>query len=121
MRDDHILPRGNQSPGLTKQQLTPAQQQLLDLCQRIRFGRIHSIKVSRGQPVVEAGLAWTRTVKVLGTNAPHPARQAPNFALKHSVVDLFRLLHELGDGEIRDLEVRDGLPCGFAVEETLTA
>ena len=119
MRDTLPTPRPGDT-GRTKQQLSPAEQQLVELCQQIRFGRIPCLTVRGGQPVVEPGLTWTRTCKIPGQNGPHPARQATDFALKDQVMGLFWLLHEIGEGQILDLEIRDGLPCSFEVKEVLT-
>jgi hypothetical protein len=111
-------PQGADASGrgeATRRSLTPAQQDLLGLFQTIRYGRIHRLRVRSGQPDLDAGAPWTRTVKVLGENAPHPCNQAKDFTLRREVVQFFRLLHTLGDGEITDLQIRDGLPFSYEV------
>ena len=96
--------------------LTSAQQALLELFRRIRFGRIHRLLVRGGQPVV-SDLTWTRTVKVAGDNDPHPA--AGSTAPKEEVHAFFAQLAEIGDGEIMDLQIFDGLPRCFEVHGSL--
>jgi hypothetical protein len=105
----------------TKQSLSIDQQRFIELLQRIRYGCIPRLQVCRGQPVLQADLSWRRNVKVLGENAPHPSLHSSDFSLRKEVAEFFRLLAVLGDGEIVDLEVRNGLPFCFNVIEKLPA
>jgi hypothetical protein len=105
----------------TKGSLSADQQRFVGLLQRIRYGRIPRLQVRRGQPVLQADLSWRRNVKVLGENAPHPSLHSPDFPLRKEVAEFFRLLTALGDGELVDLEVRNGLPFCFDVIERLPA
>jgi hypothetical protein len=100
--------------------LTDGQRRLIDLCQRVRFGRVYSVAVCRGEPVVKSGVRWTRLVKVGGENGPHPAADIDDFVLKREVREFLTLIAELGDGAIQTIEVRNGLPVSFEVAETLT-
>lgn len=97
-----------------KNDLSGEQRGLLALFQRIRYGRVERLLVRDGEPVL-AGVRWKRTVKVGGDNSPHPCAEADDFALRHEVAEFFRLLQELGDAELTDVEVRNGLPFTFAV------
>ena len=111
-------PKGSEGQAkgeVTRLSLTDAQQDLLGLFQTIRFGRIHRLHVRGGQPDLAAGAPWTRTVKVLGENAPHPCTQAKDFTLRREVVEFFRLLQDVGDGQVADIQVRNGLPFSFEV------
>jgi hypothetical protein len=92
------------------------QQALLALFRQIRFGRIHRLPVRGGQPVV-VGLTWTQMVKVLGDNGPHPS--AGSGMLRQEVSAFFAQLEEIGDGEITDLQVFDGLPRTYEVHGSL--
>jgi hypothetical protein len=102
------------TPRPSKQHLSPDQRALLQLLQQIRYGRIERLLVRDGEPVL-AGARWKRTVKIGGDNAPHPCADADDFALRHEVAEFFRLLQQLGDAELTDVEVRNGLPFTFAV------
>jgi hypothetical protein len=97
-----------------KLELSHAQRELLTLLQTIRYGRIERLLVRDGEPVL-SGVRWKRTVKLGGDNAPHPCSDVTDFALRREVVEFFRALHELGDAELTDVEVRNGLPFTFAV------
>lgn len=105
----------------TKQSLTAQQQQFLELLQRIRYGSIPRLHVRRGQPVLQPDLYWRRNVKVLGDNTPHPSLASAEFALRREFAEFFRLLLALGDAEVVDLEIRNGLPFCFDVIEKLPA
>ena len=106
------------SGGLTKKSLSPQQQSLLMAMQTRRYGRIPVLRIAKGEPVL-SDVGFVRTVKVAGDNSPHPASTAEDFALRREVVEFFRLIAAVGDGEIRNLEIRNGLPFTFEVHETL--
>lgn len=105
----------------SKHSLSADQQRFVELLQRIRYGSIPRLAVRGGQPVMNPELAWRRTVKVLGENSPHPSLHAADFALRKEVVEFFRSLAALGDAEIADVQIRNGLPFCFEVIETLPA
>jgi hypothetical protein len=101
----------------SKKSLAPSQSRLLELLQQVRYGRIHRLRVRDGLPLFQDRISWTRTVKVLGENGPHPASCSPDFVLRQEVTALLGLLTAIREGEIRNLEVRNGLPFSFEVEE----
>jgi hypothetical protein len=114
MTNSSSTPRASFTPD--NRPLSAEQQALLACCRRLRYGRIHRLRVRAGQPVVN-GLTWTRTVKVLGDNSPHPAsdRSAPG----KEALAFFAQLAEIGDGEITDLQIFDGLPRTYEVHGSL--
>jgi hypothetical protein len=97
-----------------KQHLSHDQRVLLSLMQEIRFGRIERLLVRDGKPLL-TGVRWKRTVKLGGDDAPHPCADSEDFALRREVADFFKALDELGDAELTDIEIRNGLPFTFAV------
>jgi hypothetical protein len=105
----------------TKHSLSIEQQHFVELLQRIRYGSIPHLQIRGGQPVMNSNLLWRRNVKVLGENTPHPSLCSPDYRLRREVVEFFRLLAALGDGEVVDLQVRNGLPFSFDVLEKLPA
>ena len=121
MNASSLRPKSTRPLGATptKQGLAPEQQRLLTVFQHLRYGRIPVLRIEGGLPVLGSGLGCVRTVKVLGENAPHPAAQSEYFELRREVTDFFRMLAELGNGEVRDLEIRNGLPFSFELVETL--
>ena len=114
IRDDQL------AVNATNRGLSKEQQRLLSLLQRIRYGRIHRLFVRHGQPIVGRDVTWSKTVKVLGANEPHGCSRVEEFGLRREFVELFRLLAEIEDGEITDLEVRNGLPFHFEISESFS-
>jgi hypothetical protein len=104
----------NNSSISRKLDLSHDQRRLVALLQEIRYGRIERLLVRDGEPVL-SGIRWKRTVKIGGDNAAHPCTDATDFALRREVVHFFRALTELGDAELTDIEIRNGLPFAFAV------
>jgi hypothetical protein len=90
----------------------------LEVFQRVRYGTIFRLPVRAGEPDL-GGLRWVRKVKVLGDNDAHPALRREDFPLRHEVVEFFRLLNRVGNGAVTDVEIRNGLPFCFDVEESL--
>jgi hypothetical protein len=97
---------------------TPQQRQLIELMQRIRYGTIIRMQILHGQPDFNSRIEWKRTVKILGENRPHP-RLGQSFVPKQEIIELFRLFETLGDGEIHNLEIRDGIPFLFEIKEVM--
>jgi hypothetical protein len=87
---------------------------LLEVLQKIRYGRIERLLVRDGEPDL-SGIRWRRTVKLGGENGPHPCTDTRDFALRREVIDFFRGLRELGDAELTDIEIRNGIPFKFDV------
>lgn len=92
-------------------------QQLLELMQRINFGRIENLLIRNGLPVLDGSHRVVRLVKFGSESGPRPEASRGDFALKAQAVDLFRQIAELGDGTIHCLEVKHGLPFLMQVEE----
>lgn len=105
--------RNDASP-IFKRHLSAARIQLVELMQRINFGRIERLPIVNGEPLLTAIGKAVSTHKLKGENGPRPELEAADFPLKQDVVELCRLLDEIGDGEVELIEVKHGLP--FLVE-----
>ena len=101
----------------TKSCLSDAQVRLIELMQRINFGRIFDLEVRDGQPVMDPPPRVVREIKFGGDNGPRPEVARSDFTLKAHVRDLFAQLEALGDGVIPCIEVQRGLPFRMTVEE----
>ncbi len=96
---------------LTKRSLSPARKRLVELLQRLNFGRIEGLQVRGGEPVLDPLPRIVREVKLAAAeNGPRPEADNRDFLLKAQVVDLFGELDRLGTGTIELLEVKHGLP-----------
>lgn len=108
-----------QSPAvITKSSLSLAQQQLIELMQRINFGRIENLRIHAGRPVLNPRPRIIRDIKFGGENGPRPETGNSDFSLKAPVLDMLAQLEALGDGVVLCLEIQRGLPFRMAVEDS---
>jgi hypothetical protein len=105
------------SEALTKADLCPAGVRLVELMQRINFGRIERLAVRGGEPVFDPPPRVVREIKFGGDNGPRPESAKADFSLKSQVCGLFARLEALGDGVILRIDVQHGLPFKMSVEE----
>jgi hypothetical protein len=103
---------------VTKRNLSPEQRELLLLLQRIRYGRIECLEVRDGQPYLK-GVRWTQKVKVLGDQAPHPAIQLDDFTFHQELSAFFQQFKRLGHGQVINLEIRNGIPFCYELNDSL--
>ncbi len=97
-------------PVRTKNTLSPARRHLVQLLQKINFGRIEGLVVRAGEPVLDPPPVTVREHKFAGDNGPRPEIGRADYALKNQVADLMHLLDEVRDGTITVLTVKHGLP-----------
>jgi hypothetical protein len=100
----------NSSSPISKRQLPAARAQLVELLQRINFGRIEHLPVVHGQPVLGSVGKAVSTVKLKGENGPRPEAESTEFLLKQEIVELCSQLDRIGTGHIDLIEVKHGLP-----------
>jgi len=93
-----------------KSSLTPPQARLVELMQRLNFGRIEDLHVRNGEPQFDPPPRVFRDVRPGRDNAPRPEAGKADFDLKTEIVDLFVHLEAVGDGVIERIEVQHGLP-----------
>jgi len=101
----------------TKSCLSEGQAQLIELMQRINYGRIKRLAIRRGEPVMDPPPRVVREIKFGGDNGPRPEMAKDDFALKAPVRELLAQLEALGNGVIPCIEVQRGLPFRMTVEE----
>jgi len=104
----------------TKSSLSPARKSLLELMQKINFGRIEGLLIDDGEPVLNSSFRIVRKIRFGAENCPRREFKANDFVLKTQVVDFFIQLEHLKNGTVNGLEIKDGLPCLMNVEETVT-
>jgi hypothetical protein len=105
------------SQPLRKQDLSLPRRGLLELCQRLNFGRIERFQIRKGEPHATPVTRVLRELKFPGENAPRSEADRADFALKAQVVELFAAFESLGNGDIDYLEVKHGLPFRVVIEE----
>jgi hypothetical protein len=104
-------------PVPNKASLSPARRRLLELFQRVNFGRLESLAVCNCEPVLDPRPVVVREHKFAGENGPRPELATDDFLLKQQVVELFAFFDQLQDGVIDVLEVKHGLPFRMIVTE----
>ena len=85
--------------------------------QRIGFGTIEQLVIRQGEPVLDPPPKVVRDVKFGAENGPRPESDLNDFVIKAQVRDLFAQFDVMGNGTIRCLEVKHGLPFRMQVEE----
>lgn len=73
--------------------------------------------IRQGEPVLDPPPKVVRDVKFGAENGPRPESDLNDFVLKAQVRDLFAQFDVMGNGTIRCLEVKHGLPFRMQVEE----
>jgi hypothetical protein len=98
------------NPSITKSCLSPAQARLFELLQGLNFGRVEGLRVRAGEPIFDPPPRVIQTVKLRSNNDPRPERSYSDFRLKRQIVEMLDIVSSLGDGEVRSIDVRHGLP-----------
>jgi hypothetical protein len=101
---------------ITKTSLNAAVARLIELMQALNFGRIERLQVRSGLPAFEPPPQITQKLKMGGDNAPRPEVTYTDFRLKDGVIELLQIVQQLGNGEIRSIEVRCGLPVNVEID-----
>lgn len=102
----------------TKSSLSHSRARLIECMQRLDFGSIEHLVVRDGEPVLDPPPCVIRDVKFGGENGPRPESNLDDFVLRAQVLDLLARLGSIGNGTIRCLEVKHGLPFRMQWEET---
>lgn len=97
--------------------LSEACRRLVELMQRINFGRIENLLVRDGEPVFDPPPRVFRCVKFGRDNGPRPEMVKMDFAIRAEVIELFALLAKFGNGVIERIDIQNGLPCGMTIQE----
>lgn len=101
--------------------LSPSKRRLLRIMQEVNFGRIEGLVVHNGEPVLNPALHIVREIKLGADNGPRPELSTSDFALKIQVVELLEHIRKMGNGIVRCIEIKNGLPFLMSVEDTTQA
>lgn len=97
--------------------LRPSERQFVDAMRRLGHGRFESVRIQRGELVLEPPPTAVRSVKFGKPTPNRPEHPSSAFDLKQEVAQLFEAIRGVDDGEIRVLEVRGGLPLCMEIAE----
>lgn len=98
------------SQPITKSSLSDPERRLIELLQRINFGRIEHLHVRGGEPVLDPAPHIIRTHKMGSRTGPREEAGLQDFWLKQPVADLLQTIRDIGDGEVLSITVMHGLP-----------
>ncbi len=101
-----------------KSALSPARRRLVDLLGSIQFGRIESLAIRDGEPILEPPPRILRTVKLDGEERPSDKLESGDFVLKKQVVQMLQQFDRLGAGTVVSLDVHHGVPLKMTLEDT---
>jgi len=101
---------------VNKSDLSESERQLVELLQDVGFGWIEELYIRDGKPVFDPPPRVIVTVKMKRENRAREEASLRDFSLKQSVVLLFLLMRQIGDGKLLLIQVRHGLPVTVAVE-----
>jgi hypothetical protein len=106
---------------ITKSDLSSRPRQLVELLQEQPFCRIEALQVRGSEPDFTHPPKIIQKLKMGADNGPRQEASLQDFLLKKQVVDLLETIAELGEGEIRSIEVAHGLPLSVEIERRLPA
>lgn len=102
-----------------KMDLSPARRRLVELMQRLNFGRLEGLRVRNGEPFFDPTPRVIRSVKLGGDNGLRREASKADFLIKAEVIELFNIFDQIGDGVVESIDVRHGLPCGMTYPENV--
>ena len=105
---------------VTRASLSPSQRRLVDLMRRINYGRIEALHIRSGAPLFDPPPRVVRKVKIGGENGPR-RESSPDVPLRKDLIEMFEHLSLVGDGVVRSIEVKNGMPFSLDIEETVGA
>jgi hypothetical protein len=97
--------------------LRPSERQFVDAMRRLGHGRFESLRIQRGELVLEPPQTAVRSVKFGKPTPNKPEHPSSAFDLKQEVAQLFEAIRGIDAGEIRVIEVRGGLPFCMEIAE----
>ena len=104
-----------------KATLTPGRRRLLELMQEINFGRINELIIRDGEPVFDPPPHVVRKIKMRGKSGARSEACLADFTLKKEVTSLFEKLDGLGNGTVKSIEIKHGLPFSMEIEKQVRA
>ncbi len=100
---------------LTTTDLLPSEAAFIAAMQELCFGRFEHLQIRGGQLVLDPWPATIRDVK-FGTQVNAGRTAASDSELRPQIAEFFGYVRDVDAGEIRELEVRHGLPFSMEIE-----
>ncbi len=101
---------------ISTRDLLSSERQFTSAMQRLSFGRFENLKIQNGELSLTPPPVTVRNVK-FGVAAESAEKPLPKeFSLKEQVVEFLQHIRSIDAGEIRCLEIRNGLPFSMEFE-----
>ena len=100
-----------------KSSLSYSQRNLVELMQKLNFGRIEDLHIRNGEPQANPPPRLIHEFKFGGNNGARSETTKLDFVLKAEVIALLAQLEAIGNGIITRIEVKHGLPFRMIFEE----
>jgi hypothetical protein len=102
-------------PPVTTQELLASEATFLAAMQQLGFGRFEYLQIRGCELMLDPWPVTVRDIKF--ATPPNVGRPSePNFELRPQVAEFFAYVRDVDAGEIRELEVRHGLPFSMEIE-----
>jgi hypothetical protein len=105
---------------ISKSSLSEFQIRLVELSQEHPFCRILGLRVRAGEPSFTPPPTIIQKLKIGADNAPRPEAALPDFWLKKQMIELLEIIADVGEGEIKTIEIVHGLPLLVEIERAMT-
>jgi hypothetical protein len=106
----------NRARPTSTRELLPSESHFIAIMQQLGYGRFEFLRIECGELVLDPSPSLVRNVK-FGTSDPvGPKERAAEFELKKQVAEFFQYVRAVESGEIRTLEVQNGLPFSMEIE-----
>ena len=99
----------------TARDLRPSEATFMTAMRHLCFGRFEFLQIRNGQLVLNPWPTAVRAVKFASVASPSESRGADP-TLPPQIVEFFEYVRDVDAGEIRELEVRHGLPFSMEIE-----
>jgi hypothetical protein len=102
-------------PPVTTQDLLPSEERFLAAMQQLGFGRFEFLQIRGGELVLNPWPVTVRDIKFAAAQNTGKHSE-PNSELRLQVAEFLAYVRDVDAGEIRELEVRHGLPFSMEIE-----
>lgn len=103
------------TPPVTIQDLLPSETAFIAAMQALGFGRFEYLQIRGGELVLNPWPSAVRDVKFASQSNTGKLAE-PNSDLRPQIAEFFAYVRDVDAGEIRELEVRHGLPFAMEIE-----
>jgi hypothetical protein len=101
--------------------LSAPERRFVRAMRELGFGRFESLRIERGELVLDPWPTTVRSVKFGTEDLVKPNGLPTEFEFKRQVADFFEHVRALDSGEIRCLELRHGLPFSMEIAHGLAS